>query len=338
MATGEVDAVVAVGVPTALGDPVTSVAALGHCPSRTVLVVRPGQSASVTSMRDERGAPVTASYADPAAAAAALGRIARYAAWRRQPGGVFTVPDGVRLAEARALVRGFLDDQPSGGWLPPEAAMNLLGRFGIPVVRSVEAKDADRAVAMLYEMGGPVVVKAIAAGVLHKSRAGGVVLDVRDEADVREAVNRFRTRFGDALQGMLVQPMAEPGRELIIGVKSDEVFGPLVVFGLGGTDTDLIADRAARLTPLSDVDAEQLVHGLRSSAALFGPESRDRLPVNDIVDVLRRVGHLADALPELAELDLNPLVVRPDGCLVLDARVRLAPRRPVDPFLRRLRS
>ena len=338
LAADEVDAVIAVGVPTALGDPVTSVAALGHRHGRTVLVVRPGQSASVTGLRDDDEAPVTASYADPAAAAAALGRIARYADWRRQPAGVVTLPDGVRLDEARALVQSFLDDQPSGGWLSPEAAMNLLDWFGIPAVRSVEATDADRAVAVLDELGGPVVVKAIAAGVLHKSRAGGVVLDVRDEADVREAVDRFRDRFGDALQGVLLQPMAEPGRELIIGVESDEVFGPLVVFGLGGIDTDLIADRAARLTPLSDVDAEQLVHDLRSSAALFGPGSRSPLPVNGIVDVLRRVGHLADTLSELVELDLNPMVVRHDGCLVLDARVRLAPRRPMDPFLRRLRS
>jgi acyl-CoA synthetase (NDP forming) len=137
---------------------------------------------------------------------------------------------------------------------------------------------------------------------------------------------------------VLVQPMAEPGREMIIGVESDEVFGPLVVFGLGGTDTDLIADRAARLTPLSDVDVEQLVHDLRSSAALFGSDSPDPLPVKDIIDLLTRVGHLADALSEVVELDLNPVVVRHDGCVVLDARVRLASREPVNPYLRRLRS
>jgi hypothetical protein len=132
--------------------------------------------------------------------------------------------------------------------------------------------------------------------------------------------------------------MADRGRELIIGVESDEVFGPLVVFGLGGTDTDLIADRAARLTPLSDVDAEQLVNDLRSSTALFGPDARDPLPVRDIIDLLIRVGHFADLLPEVAELDLNPVVVRHDGCLVLDARVRLAPREPLNPYLRKLRS
>jgi len=337
LAAAEVDAVIAVGVPTAVSDPITAAADRGHRFDKPLLVVRPGQSPLVTGLRDDDGV-ATASYADPSAAATALGHVAGYARWRREPAGIVTAPDGVRLAEARALVRGFLDAEPAGGWLPPRMIMTLLDWFGIRAVRSVEAADADHAVAVWAELGGPVVVKAIVAGVLHKSHAGGVVLDVRDEAEVRAAVKIFRDRFGDALQGVLMQPMAEPGRELIIGVESDEMFGPLVVFGLGGTDTDLIADRAARLTPLSDADAEQLVHDLRSSAALFGSGSRDPLPVKDIVDLLTRVGHLADTLPEVAELDLNPVVVRHDSCLVLDARVRLASREPANPFLRRLRS
>ena len=202
-------------------------------------------------------------------------------------------------------------------------------------MRSIQAVDVDKAVAALRELGGPVAVKVVAAGVLHKARAGGVVLNVATEEDLRAAIAGFQDRFGDAVQGMLLQPMAEPGRELIIGVDSDETFGPLVVFGLGGTDTDLIADRVARLTPLTDLDAERMVHGLRSSAALFGG---DELPTGGLVDVLTRVSRLAETVPEVAELDLNPVVVRADGCQVLDARVRLAPREPADPFLRRLRA
>jgi acyl-CoA synthetase (NDP forming)/GNAT superfamily N-acetyltransferase len=338
LAAAEVDAVLAVGVPTAVSDPITAATGRAHRSDKPLLVVRPGQSASVTGLPYSDSAVATASYADPSAAAKTLGRVARYSQWRREPAGIVTTPEGIRLAEARALIRGFLDTEPNGGWLPPLVTMTLLDWFGIPAVRSVEATDADHAVAALDKLGGPVVIKAIAAGVLHKSHAGGVVLGVRDEPEVRAAVDRFRDRFGDALQGVLVQPMAEPGREMIIGVESDEVFGPLVVFGLGGTDTDLIADRAARLTPLSDVDVEQLVHDLRSSAALFGSDSPDPLPVKDIIDLLTRVGHLADALSEVVELDLNPVVVRHDGCVVLDARVRLASREPVNPYLRRLRS
>ncbi len=343
LAADEIDAVIAAGVPTALADPVTAVAPLARSAAKPVYVVRPGQLASVTALTGGPDAtitaPATVSYADPAAAAGALGRIARYAAWRRRPGGEARVPDGVWLAEARALVRGFLDDHHDGGWLGPATTMRLLGLFGIPTVRTIEAADPDRAVAAWRELAGPVAMKAIAAGVLHKSRAGGVLLGVDDEDAVRAGYATFAARFGTALQGVLLQPMAEPGRELIVGVDSDQVFGPLVVFGLGGTDTDLIADRVARLTPVSDVEAERMVHGLRSSTTLFGAAG---LPTAGLVDVLERVSRLAEMLPELVELDLNPVVVRPGaadgGCRVLDARVRLAPREPVDPYLRRLRA
>jgi acyl-CoA synthetase (NDP forming) len=337
LADDTVDAVLAAGVPTALADPVTAVTTSARQRRKTVLVARPGQLASVTGLGDERNpAPATASFADPAAAATALGRIATYARWRRQPASVFVDPGDIQLDRARALVREFLRDEPDGGWLAPDATMRLLDMFGIPVVRSVLARDTDAAVAALRELGGPVAVKVVAAGVLHKARAGGVALDVATAAQLRTTIATFRDRFGSAVQGVLIQPMAPHGRELIIGVDSDETFGPLVLFGLGGTDTDIVADRVARLTPLSGRDAGRMVAGLRSSAALFG--GAHPVPTGDLVDILTRVSRLAESVPEITELDLNPVVARPDGCQVLDARARLTPREPVDPFLRRLRA
>jgi acyl-CoA synthetase (NDP forming)/GNAT superfamily N-acetyltransferase len=337
LADDGIDAVLAAGVPTALADPVTATAAIARKGKKTVLVARPGQLASVTGLGDEADPEsATASFADPAAAAAALGRIATYARWRRQPVGTGAAPDGVWLAEAHAVVREFLRAERDGGWLAPDKTMRLLDLFGIPTVRSIMATDAESAVAALRELGGPVATKVVAAGVLHKARAGGVVLNVASEEELRATVAGFRARFGDAVQGVLLQPMAASGRELIVGVDSDDTFGPLVVFGLGGTDTDLIADRVARLTPVSEVDAERMVDGLRCSAALFGGDTP--LPTSGLVDILRRVSLLAEAVPEVAELDLNPVVVRDDGCQVLDARVRLVPREPADPFLRRLRA
>ncbi|MFL6123174.1 GNAT family N-acetyltransferase [Actinophytocola sp.] len=332
-----IDAVLAAGVPTALADPVTAAPAIARQRRKTVLVARPGQLASVTGLGDARNpAPATASFADPAAAAAALGRLATYACWRRQPPGTPVDPGDLQLDRAHALVREFLRAQPGGGWLAPDATMRLLGLFGIPAVRSVLAVDTESAVTALRELGGRVAVKVVAAGVLHKARAGGVALNVATEEGLRTALANFRDRFGSAVQGVLLQPMAAPGRELIVGVDADEVFGPLVVFGLGGTDTDLIADRVARLTPLTGRDAEHMVTGLRSSKALFDGEHG--LPTGGLVDILTRVSRLAETLPEVTELDLNPVVVHPDGCQVLDARVRLVPREPADPFLRRLRA
>ena len=129
--------------------------------------------------------------------------------------------------------------------------------------------------------------------------------------------------------------MAKPGRDLLVGVRSDEVFGPLVVFGFGGVDTDLVADRAARLAPLTGADADLLLDGLRSSSALWSPGLLDRSAVREI---LLKVSRLAELVPELAELDLNPVRVRADGCVALDVRVRLERRTSFDPFLRRLRD
>jgi ATP-grasp domain len=121
------------------------------------------------------------------------------------------------------------------------------------------AADEDAAASSAAELPGQVVIKAVAQGVLHKSAHGGVILDVRDENGVRELTDRF----GAALRCVLLQPMAARGGELLVGVHSDGVFGPLVVFGLGGVDTDVVADRTARLAPLGEADTDDLLYGLR---------------------------------------------------------------------------
>ena len=131
---------------------------------------------------------------------------------------------------------------------------------------------------------------------------------------------------------------AAGSRELMVGVHSDGVFGPLVVFGLGGVDTDVVTDRTARLTPLGDADTDDLLHGLQCSAALFGPHAAPALDISAVRDVLIRVSLLAQLLPEVIELELNPLIAYPDGCQALHVRVRVAPSYPVDPFLPGLRG
>jgi acyl-CoA synthetase (NDP forming) len=330
-----VDAVVAATVRTAIGDPITALATIAEG-DKPLLAVRLGQQANVTALHGADRRPRTASYADPAAAVAVLGRLAEYARWRDRPETPVTVPSDVDAPGALALVRSYLRTEPAGGWLDPLDTVDLLRCFGIPMVETRFAADETAAVAGLDSLAGPVVVKAVAEGVLHKSAQGGVFLDVRGPDGVRAAVADLTEQFGPALRGVLLQPMAARGRELLVGVHSDGVFGPLVVFGLGGVDTDVIADRTARLAPLSSVDAEDLLAALRSSATLFGPHSA--VDTAAVRDVLVRVGLLAQLLPEVVELDLNPLIARPDGCQAVDARIRIAPAAPVDPFLPSLRG
>ncbi|PXY36980.1 acyl-CoA synthetase [Prauserella flavalba] len=327
-----VDAVIVATLPTAVGDPAAALSERVSLRGKPVLVVRPDRLAEVEPLLPGPGGPGTASYADPEDAAQALGRLARYARWLREQKAPGVAPPRLDVAGARELVAAELAVRGEGGWLDAEAIARLLGCAGIALARSEFAADAHTASDLASAAGYPVAVKAVAEGLLHKSAGGGVVLGVRDRAGVDEAVEGFRARFGSALRGVLVQRMVPHGTELLAGIAGDEVFGPLVVFGLGGVDTDLVNDRAARLAPLSETEAGRLVAGLRSSPALAR-----QVPLDAVRGVLLRLGLLADAVPEIAELDLNPLVVSDSSALALDSRVRLRPRSGEDPFLRHLR-
>jgi acyl-CoA synthetase (NDP forming) len=119
--------------------------------------------------------------------------------------------------------------------------------------------------------------------------------------------------------------MIGPGVEVIIGAVNDRTFGPVVMFGLGGTATELFADRAFSLVPVTDLDAAELVRTPRSSQLLFGHRGSEPVDIAALEDLVLRVGQLADTVPELAELDLNPVIARPDGTFIVDARARLQP-------------
>jgi acyl-CoA synthetase (NDP forming) len=127
------------------------------------------------------------------------------------------------------------------------------------------------------------------------------------------------------------------GVEVLIGVAQEPVFGPLIVFGLGGIATDILGDHAARLSPLTDADAHELVRSVRAAALLEGFRGGPKVSIAALEDVLLRVSRLAEDLPEVAELDLNPVIAKAEGCLAADARIRIVPAEPQDPFLRRLR-
>ena len=283
---------------------------------------------------DEPGDPVEGlegavpAYAYPEAAAQALARAARYGSWRTRPSSIVPEFGDLREQDARAVVASFLARMPGGGWLSAEEADDLLRCYGIPMVEFIRAADADAAADAAGRLGGHVVIKADVPGLLHKSAAGAVELDLHGAGQVHTAVRRLRAEFAGRLSGVLVEPMVAGGVETIVGVVQEPVFGPVVVFGLGGVATDVLGDRAARLAPLTVADADDLIHAIRAAAAL---------PAYDgLRDILLRVSQLADDLPQVAELDLNPVIARPDGVVAVDARIRVTSRRPADPFLRQL--
>ncbi|HEX7159861.1 MAG TPA: GNAT family N-acetyltransferase, partial [Trebonia sp.] len=276
-------------------------------------------------------------YAYPETAARALSRAVKYAEWRATPRRTVPAFLDVDAERSREIVQAFLAGHPDGGWLPQRDVMALLRLYRIPLVATTVARTEDDAAAAAARFGYPVALKAEVPGLTHKTDAGAVLLDLATEAGVRSGYRQLAGRFGGRLTGAAVQPMITGGTEVLIGVKDDQMFGPLVVFGLGGIATEVLADHAARLAPLTDADADTLINSVRSAPLLHGHRGTPAADLAALRDVLLRVSRLTEDLPEITELDLNPVIARTDSAVTVDARIRVAPQVPQDPFLRRLR-
>ena len=337
-----VDSVLAVTVPTAIADLIEAVGSSRVAKPLAVAALDQQETVRLLPSANHhpglRAVPSAVPvYAFPEGAARALGHAARYQAWRGRPQGRVPEFSGLRTADAKALVTAYLRANPEGGWLPGQAARDLLGCYQIPLVPAKAAADEAEAARAAAGFGGAVVLKAEAAGLVHKTEAGAVKLSLHGEAEVRSAYQELAATFGARLTGVLVEPMLSGGVEVLVGVVQEPVFGPLVVFGLGGVATEVLGDHAARLTPLTDADADNLIHSVHAAPLLFGHRGTAPVDTAALADVLLRVSRLASDLPEVAELDLNPVIATAGGAQAADARIRVTPAQPRDPFLRKLR-
>jgi acetate---CoA ligase (ADP-forming) len=280
-------------------------------PVLAVLISREGTPAA---LRKEGGS--VASFAYPESAARALGLAAARAEWLRRPAGTVPPPPIVDAGAARRIVDAALEGQ-SEAWLEAEATRGLLEAYGVPIVPERVAQTVDEAVDAASELGLPVVLKTASAGA-HKTEQGGIALDLRDTEQVRAAAERIGAP-------VLVQPMVTGGAELLAGIVQDPVFGSLVAFGPGGIFAELIGAAAFRIAPLTDVDANELVQEGKAGRLVAGFRGTPAADAPALIDLLHRLSLLAEQLPEVAELDLNPVIALPTGCVAVDARVRLAP-------------
>ncbi|MFJ5560699.1 GNAT family N-acetyltransferase [Streptomyces sp. NPDC093250] len=341
---GGIDAILVAIVPTAVA------AATGDDLTRALTRARGRRAKPIAAVRLEQGLPVALlpasdggtvpSYAEPQAAARALAHAARRADWLARPAGTVPDLDGVETERARTVVEDYLAADPDGGWLDPRTCAELLACYGIPQIDWAWAETEDEAVLAADRVRGAdgrVVMKAHWPGLVHKSEQHAVHLDLRGDAQVRAAFRDLQTRFAGSMTGAVLQPLAARGTELFAGVVQDEVFGPLVLFGLGGTATEVLADHAARLAPLADHDVHDLITAPRCAPLLFGARGNGPVALEALEQLLLRLSRMASDVPQLAEADFNPVLATPDGVTVLDARIRLVPCRPQDPYLRRLR-
>jgi acyl-CoA synthetase (NDP forming)/RimJ/RimL family protein N-acetyltransferase len=293
---------------------------------------------AITDVADGSGVPVVAvtlgredgplapgsavpSFGFPEPAADAIGRIVRYARWRRRPEGDVPELDGIDVDAAAAVVRHALEIRPGGTLLPLVAAGELLASHRIPMGAARAVTSLDAALAAAEELGYPVALKAGGLEHLARSESGGVALDLPGANELQGSYQRMTAVLGPAMAEAVVQRMVPGGVETIVTVQSHPSFGPVVAFGLGGAFADAIADRPARSLPLTDLDANELVASSRAAEALAALGANTAA----VEDLLIRVGLLVDAVPEISRVRLNPVLVSPDAAWVIDARIHVAP-------------
>jgi acyl-CoA synthetase (NDP forming) len=209
-----------------------------------------------------------------------------------------------------------------------DQVQQLLRCYGIRVVEQrLATTPAEAGYAAAALGGGKMAVKAIAPGLVHKSDAGGVRLGLSGADEIKDAaeamVDRVARATGHSPTGFVVQRMAGPGVEMLVGVVNDRQFGPTVACGAGGTVVELLKDVAVRLAPLTRADASSMLRELRSFPLLDGYRGAPRLAVDALEDVLLRISALAEDHPQISELDCNPVIVTETGVVVVDARVRV---------------
>lgn len=271
-------------------------------------------------------------YRFPESAARALARVHTYAAWRRAPIGARVSFGDTRPEAARAVIDKALASGQE--WLTPLDATAVLSAFGIPVIPTAAAASEDAATAEAARLGFPVALKASGPSIVHKTEVEGVALDLRSDAAVRAAHRDMAARFGSAMTYALLQPMAAGGVEMIVGAALDPSLGHVVLCGSGGTLAEVMRDTACRLHPLTDLDAAALVNETRGAVLLRGFRGAPPADEGALRQTLLRVSALLDACPEILEMDLNPVIVRPDGVCIVDARIRVGTVAPPQPSRR----
>ena len=326
-----VDALLAILTPYALSEPgalATELVAIAGRSRKPVFACWMGGE-SVAASRDIFADHRLPSYSTPESAVDAIAALALHAANQEQllqvpePLGPMAAPD---RAAAQAIIDAALESNQE--WLDPADSKGVLAAFGVPVLYSVRAASASEAVKAAQRVGFPVAMKILSSDIPHKTDVGGVRLGLADAAAVRSAYTAMlrqvaRTRPDAVLEGVLVEPMygQGQGREVMIGVVRDPVFGPAISFGLGGTLVEVVRDRAVALPPLNTFLARDLIGRTRASIALQPLRGAPAADQDAVENILLRVSELVCEMQDIGAIDLNPVIVTEQGAVVVDARL-----------------
>ncbi|MEQ8762830.1 MAG: acetate--CoA ligase family protein [Planctomycetota bacterium] len=331
LAREDVDAALTIFVEPVIREPGAVAEAIGAVEARRIKPVLScfvAREVVLDSLRNHEDGlrPV---FVYPESAVRGLAALAHYREIRETPRGEVRRFDVDREKAAEILGRLSAD---GGGFLSEPEAYAVLEAYGIPVARYGMVRSADDAVKVAEEIGGSVVMKLIARSVAHKSDIGGVMVDVQGEQEIRDGfhilVRNAKTHGGEGLEleGILVQEMVRGGREMILGMKQDPVFGPVLLFGLGGIYVEVLEDVALRLAPITDREAHEMVRSIRAFPLLEGVRGEPPASIEAIEEVLQRLSQLVDDFECLEAIDINPFLALEQARrgLAVDARIVVA--------------
>ena len=329
-----VDSVVVVYVPTLESGRAEEVArvlaAVAAGSTKPVVTTFLGSGGVPEALRllDDRGVPgrgSVPSYPSPEEAARALAHVTSYAQWRIRPRGRVPAIDGCDAEAAHRLVTERLAERPGGGPLEGPALSALLASYGITLLEMLPVATVDDAVRAGEQLGWTVVLKATAAHLRHRPDLADVWRNIDTPDEMRDAwTTMCRTLADPAKADFVVQPMAPPGVPVTVRAQEDALFGPVVSFGVSGVTTELLGDRSYRIPPLTDVDAAAMVREVKAAPLLLGYRGGAMADVRAVEDLLHRVSRLTDDLPEVADVELGPVLVGTEGLAVVNASAHVA--------------
>ena len=283
----------------------------------TLMTDRTGCAETIKIMKDG-GVPC---YDFPSTAARVLVSLSRYGEIRRRRSGDVRCFQDTDRDKARAIAENARRNGRK--MLSTEEAHGMLMAYGIPVTDWRVAKDAGAAVSAAQEIGFPVVVKIETSSVIHKSEKGGVAINLTDANAVRQAVQKMTRKHNEPDLKFLVQKYLPGGKEVIVGAKAEDELGHLIMAGLGGIFVEVFEDVKFRLSPVTDVEAEEMISSLKAAPILRGVRGEKGVDRRKLVEIIQRVSQLVTDVPEIREMDLNPIIAFEDGAFVVDARISL---------------
>lgn len=323
----QVDMAMVINVTPILTNPIDVMQAIGAVARerpKPVLAVMMATDEFYEAVKTARDLPPV--YHFPESAARVMFQLARYGAWRRRPADLPTPEFDTDDPQVAAIL-----DRVPEGYLDPADTFKVLELYGVPLAKWRLVQSREKVLNAAREIGFPVVLKAVAPGLVHKSDIGAVQVDLRDEEELARAAGEMEGRLaaaGLSAEGFLVQEMVRGGHEVIFGITTDPRFGPLLMFGLGGRYVEVFQDVRFAVTPLDAQEARDVIRGIRGIKLLEGVRGETAADLDLLAEILLRLAQLSQRHPRIRELDVNPFLAGPDrdSAKALDARLRVGPR------------